>query len=345
MSDPIPFVSVVIPVLNEVDNVAPCIEALRAQDYPAERLEIRVADNGSTDGTQEALERLEVDYVHCPTRGRAHALNAALERARGEIVCTTDMSCRAAPDWISRVVADFADPRIGCVAGDIRMLDTNDDNAALRFQRRNHYMSPMWALTRRRPPFLPFADGANASFRREVFARIGPFEARFPKAADVEICYRMFVLSDYDLLFDWEAVLWEPAEPDLLSLLRQRMRMGLGWNLMVHKYPRLYAHSSPATPAGSLKNWYWGLRQQLAQINRLWGRSPEAEDARIRLLMGWVQAFSRYRTRKAVARMATPPEPVDDAAIQAFLKATPDIFSRVRVRGTPAFALPLSDQR
>ena len=53
----LPFASVIIPALNCAHEVDACIAALRAQDYPAERFEIIVVDNGSTDGTAERLER------------------------------------------------------------------------------------------------------------------------------------------------------------------------------------------------------------------------------------------------------------------------------------------------
>src|SRR4029079_17145761 len=108
--------------------------------------------------------------------------------AHGEIICTTDISCMPEPQWIAEIVSSFADPQIGCVAGEIKQLP-GPDNSAVRYQARTNYMSPMHALKRDRLPFLPFADGANASFRRQVFDQIGPFEETFYKGADVEICY------------------------------------------------------------------------------------------------------------------------------------------------------------
>lgn len=75
-----PFVSVVIPTLNSAHEVDACITALRAQDYPVSRFEIIVADNGSTDGSTERLEKLGVKVVVRLERGRSRALNAHREK-------------------------------------------------------------------------------------------------------------------------------------------------------------------------------------------------------------------------------------------------------------------------
>ena len=172
-------------------------------------------------------------------------MNTGVKAARGEIILTTDLSCRAVENWISTVVETFSDhPKAGCVAGDIKLLRMTE-GVVIDFQECNNYMSPMLALKRTTLPFMPFADGANASFRKCVFDEIGGFEESFLKAADVEICYRMFVLTDYTLVFNRSAIMWEPGEPSLRALLHQRFRMGIGWNLLQMKYPVLFETMRP----------------------------------------------------------------------------------------------------
>jgi cellulose synthase/poly-beta-1,6-N-acetylglucosamine synthase-like glycosyltransferase len=325
-SSSLPFVSVVIPTLNCRNDIDACLAALEKQDYPRDRFEVIVADNGSTDGTREHLEKTWVKLCLCPQRGRARALNAGLAVARGEIICTTDLSCLAAPDWISTVVSDFDNPEVGCVAGDIKLLKTGMSNRVIDFQERVNYMSPMLALNRQQLPFMPFADGASASFRKQVFDEIGGFEDSFIKAADVEICYRMFALTRYKILFDYRLMMWEPGEPTLGALLHQRYRMGIGWNLLRMKYPLLFAERSDS----SLKEVYWSFREKLGRfgnllvgnLGALFGQArDETYDANIRYLMSQIQAVGRLYGRWHLRSRGIQPIPVDSEAQKNLIAA------------------------
>lgn len=328
-----PLVSVIIPTLNCAHEVDACIAALRAQDYPASRFEVIVADNGSTDGTMEALQTLGVMTVVRPERGRSRALNTGLAASRGEIILTTDMGCVAQPDWISTVVACFADPEVGCVAGEIRMLPSGD-NMALRYQARNNYMSPLHALSRRKLPYLPFADGANASFRRAVFEEIGGFEESFFKGADVEICYRLLVMTGYKLVFCPDCVTEETGEPDLKALLRQRFRMGMSANLMRTRFPEFYAD---AQNSASLRQRYWWTRAKLASLG--WflagmarGDRNAVEDAIVRYLMGVAQSRgARYGVRY-LQQQPVQPKPLDPERLKEFTARLDRLAERVVLR-------------
>ena len=328
-----PFVSIVIPTLNCAHEVDACIAALRAQDYPASRFEIIVADNGSTDDSTVRLEKLGVKVVVQPERGRSRALNAGLAAARGEIILTTDMSCIARPDWISQIVACFEDPRVGCVGGEIEMIRSHD-NLALRYQARNGYMSPLHAAARRKIPFLPFADGANASFRRAVFEEIGGFEESFFKAADVEICYRLLVLTHYKILFCPDCVVEETGEPGLKALLRQRYRMGLGSSLMRVRFPEFYAGGENNN---TLKARYWSARENLTGLVRFFamlarGDRPAMEDAFVRYLMGLAQSLGVRHGGHHLQRQAVQPTPVDSERLKAFMARMDKLDERVLMK-------------
>jgi cellulose synthase/poly-beta-1,6-N-acetylglucosamine synthase-like glycosyltransferase len=331
----LPFVSVVVPALNCADDVEGFAASLRAQTYPADRFETIVVDNGSSDGTFERTQQAGLIALRRAERGRARALNTGISAARGEFVLTTDLSCRPESGWIARVVATFAAyPRVACVAGEIKMLRTVD-GAVIDFQQRANYMSPMLALNRTQLPFLPFADGANASFRRSLFDEIGGFEESFVKGADVEICYRMFVLTRHAIAFDRQAVVWEPGEPSLRALLHQRFRMGIGANLMRMKFPALYAASAPRR---SLRQRYWAARAavvgglQLLRLNALAlvGKDrAAAADADIRLMMTVAQRIGRVHGRRWLRREGVRPTPIDEVPLRDFLARAEGFGERV----------------
>jgi cellulose synthase/poly-beta-1,6-N-acetylglucosamine synthase-like glycosyltransferase len=318
-----------VPALNCAGDVDAFAESMSRQTYPRDRLEVIVADNGSSD---ETVARLEANGIRCVVRaerGRSRALNAGLNAARGEIICTTDISCRPHPDWVRHVVACFEDPAVGCVAGEIRLLATHA-NLAVRYQARSNYMSPMYAASRSALPFLPFADGANASFRRAVFEEAGPFDETFFKGADVEICYRMLVATRYKLVFCREAVVEEAGEPTLAALLKQRFRIGAGTHLLEAKYPEFYRR----TPrAGGLKRGYWRLLRGSSRLGYafLGGRNG-LEDAMVRTLLSWSQTLGRYYGRWYLRQRRTQPTPVEPGMLRRFVEEMGTLSERVIVR-------------
>lgn len=341
-SSTLPFVSVIVPALNCAEDVHGFAEAMRQQDYPADHFEIIVVDNGSSDDTFERARAAGMIALKREEKGRARALNTGIEAARGEFILTTDLSCRAEPYWIRAVVETFAaHPEAGCVAGEIKLLRATD-GAVVDFQERSNYMSPLLALNRTHLPFMPFADGANASFRKRVFDEIGGFEESFVKAADVEICYRMFVLTDYTLVFNRSALMWEPGEPSLRALLHQRFRMGIGWNLMRMKYPALYqANKRPFNP----RQMWWKVRSSASNaihlttlnLGLLFGRNREATiDANIRQLMSWAQWLGGHYGRWWLDSRGIHPEPVELEKLRQLMSKKDPLHGRVGLVEMPA---------
>ncbi len=338
----LPFVSIIVPALNCAEDVQGFAETMQRQDYPADRFEVIVVDNGSSDDTFGRCKAAGFIALQRNERGRARALNTGVKAARGEFVLTTDLSCRAEPYWIRAVVETFAaHPEASCVAGDIKMLRTTG-GLVIDFQERNNYMSPLLALTRTRLPFMPFADGANASFRKHLFDEIGGFEESFVKAADVEICCRMFLLTDHTLVFNRSALMWEPGEPSLRALLHQRFRMGIGWNLMQMKYPALYEVKKQALDPR--KTW-WKVRSRIITIlhlislnfGLLFGRNRETTiDADIRQLMNWSQGLGRHYGRWWLRKRGIRPEPLDTNMQHLFMLGSDSVAKRVAIVDIPA---------
>ena len=112
-----PLVTMVIPAYNEESQIRGAVEALLAQDYPADRRQILVVSDGSTDRTDAIVREYEprgVELVRLPTRsGKTAAENAARERIRGTIVVNTDASTRLHPEAVRSLVAHMADPTVG----------------------------------------------------------------------------------------------------------------------------------------------------------------------------------------------------------------------------------------
>lgn len=127
----LPFVSVIVAVRNEERNVRNRISNLLTQRYPNNRLEIVVASDGSTDGTNEILQeiirenrlRTEINEVklvsYQPCKGKSAAINEAVKIARGEILVFADARQRFDSDAVKKLVAALEDPSVGCVSGEL----------------------------------------------------------------------------------------------------------------------------------------------------------------------------------------------------------------------------------
>jgi cellulose synthase/poly-beta-1,6-N-acetylglucosamine synthase-like glycosyltransferase len=120
----LPSVSVIVAAYAEQDVIADRVANIRALDYPGDRVELIVACDGSPDETAARARDAGADVVlELPRGGKIRAQDAAVERASGEIVAFSDANVTWQPDALTRLVAPFADPRVGYVCGEVQLLD------------------------------------------------------------------------------------------------------------------------------------------------------------------------------------------------------------------------------
>ena len=125
----LPTVSLIVPAYDEEEVIAAKVANALALDYPRERLQVIVASDGSTDATAERARAAGVDLVlELPPGGKVAALNAAAERATGEVLAFSDANSSWEPGALRQLVAPFADPGVGYVCGQVRFLDAGGDN-------------------------------------------------------------------------------------------------------------------------------------------------------------------------------------------------------------------------
>ena len=134
----LPSVSVIVAAYAEERVIAARVANLRALDYPRERLELIVACDGSPDRTAERARSAGADVVlELPRGGKIRAQDAAVVRARGEIVAFSDANTSWERDALRALVAPFADPRVGYVCGEVRLVSergTNQEGLYWRYE-------------------------------------------------------------------------------------------------------------------------------------------------------------------------------------------------------------------
>lgn len=124
-----PALTVVVAAFNEAGRIRARVMDILAQEYPASGVSVIVVSDGSTDGTAAAaaLDDARVRVLALPeNRGKAVALNAAMALVNTELVVFTDARQMFAPLALRRLVAAFADPRVGAVSGELELRETVD---------------------------------------------------------------------------------------------------------------------------------------------------------------------------------------------------------------------------
>ena len=120
-----PAVSAIVAVHNGGEFVGAKLESILELDYPRELLQIIVVSDGSTDATESIVRGFAdrgVELLVLPRGGKATALNAGLAVASGEILFFTDVRQLLEPASLRHLVANFADPSVGAVSGEMRLV-------------------------------------------------------------------------------------------------------------------------------------------------------------------------------------------------------------------------------
>jgi glycosyltransferase involved in cell wall biosynthesis len=237
-----PFVSVAMPCLDEERFIEACIRSVQAQDYPAERIEILVADGGSRDATLAILGRLAAEdprirVLDNPERLQTVAMNRMIRAARGEVVARMDVHCEYAPSYLRKCVETLAATGADNVGGAQRA------RAGSRFQR---------ALVAALESSLGMGGAAYRSaaregevdtvflgaFRREVFERVGLFDPGAVTNEDAELNQRLLDAGGRIWLSPEIEVHYHPRE-SWPALARQYFRYGMGRARTLLKHRRL----------------------------------------------------------------------------------------------------------
>lgn len=130
-----PTLSITVPAFNEEHQIADAVESLLRLDYPADRRQILVVSDASTDRTDEIVRGYAdrgVELLRLPRRGgKGAAETAATPLLRGEIVVNTDASIRIRPDALRHLIARFQDPTVGLASGRDRSVSALESDANL----------------------------------------------------------------------------------------------------------------------------------------------------------------------------------------------------------------------
>jgi cellulose synthase/poly-beta-1,6-N-acetylglucosamine synthase-like glycosyltransferase len=224
-------VTVLLAVYNGEAFLRQKLESILALDYPKELLEVLVISDGSTDATDTIAGEFissSVRLLRVPRGGKAAALNAGIQQARGDILFFTDVRQRLAPDSLRHLVASLADPSVGSVTGELYIVtgdrqEETDMGLYWRYE--------VWARKQMSQIDSMFgATGCIYAMRRELVEPIPPDtltdDAVFPLSA---------FFKGYRMILDIDAKAYDLASP-LGSEFERRKRTLAGlWQTLVRR--------------------------------------------------------------------------------------------------------------
>ncbi len=201
-----PGVTALITVHNGEVFLREKLNSLLAQNYPADKLSILVVSDGSTDQTASIAReygRYSVELLELPRGGKAASLSAGISRVRSPIILFTDVRQVFDRDAVAHLAANFADPTVGAVTGELAFADDSGhgEQAAMDV----YWRYELWVRRRHSEIDSLFnTTGAIYAARREL---VQPIPAD-TLTDDAVIPLRIF-FQNYRVIFDPEAVAWD----------------------------------------------------------------------------------------------------------------------------------------
>lgn len=176
--DFLPLVSVLIAAYNEEKDIEWKVNETLAWDYPAERLQVLVASDASDDRTDDLVQGVRdprLTFVRMEKRGGKNlALNRLAQLARGEILFFTDANSHLEAPCLRRAIRHFADPRVGCVTGEMRYVRDESDPTFGGGERAYWGYESLVKVLESRVGSVLVCVGSVFALRRSLFAPLQP---------------------------------------------------------------------------------------------------------------------------------------------------------------------------
>ena len=242
--DKLPTVSIIVPVKNEERVVGRLLNALLSLDYPPEKKEIIVVDDGSVDRTVEICEKYvkrnptHVRMLHkSVSNGKPAALNHALKHAKGDIIVTFDADNVPGSDVLLEAVRYFEDHSVAGVQGTVCAINA-DENMLTKFISYEEAVR-FEAYIRGKDVLRLFVNlaGTCQFIRRDVLEEVGGWNEE-SLTEDMEVSVRLMERG-YKIRYAPEARSWQEHPAKLRQLLGQRIRWCRGNMEIAWRYGKL----------------------------------------------------------------------------------------------------------
>jgi GT2 family glycosyltransferase len=227
MKQDTPFFSVIVPTYERPAQLAACLRALARQEYPLERFEVIIVDDGSARSPRKILdqfrESLDLQLLEQKNTGPAGARNFGATRARGQFLAFTDDDCAPEANWLRALACSFAVNPDSIVGG--RTVNALPHN--LYAETSQAIIEVVYAHFNADPDDARFFASNNFAVSAERFRLMRGFDESFITSEDREICAR-WRARGWRLSYAPEAIVHHAHDLTLRTLWRQHFGYGRG---------------------------------------------------------------------------------------------------------------------
>ncbi len=229
----LPYCSIIIPTYNRPQPLAACLAALERLDYPRDRFEVIIVDDGSNISLEAAFvsrEILNLMLITQTNSGPATARNAGAQVARGTVLAFTDDDCQPAADWLKTlvhyIVNQTSDNTMSCAVGGQTFNALPQNCYSTASQALVEYF---YSQTNAVPADAGFFTSNNLALSTADFQAIGGFDETFPLAAaeDREFCHR-WRDKGHRLIYAPNAIVYHAHDLTFKSFCQQQFNYGRG---------------------------------------------------------------------------------------------------------------------
>ncbi len=232
-----PTVSILIPAYNEGETIKATIQSLHQLNYPQNKLQIIVIDDGSTDNTyQQANKFKNILVLRQTNKGKGAALNYGLQHAKGEFVSCLDADSYMCPDSLKQLIPHFVDKRMGAVICAIRAKNT--ERILEKLQRLEYIFAAFMRKLMSMVNTLYITPGVLSTYRTSVLKQLEGFdENRNNLTEDFEIALHLHS-EGYKIKIETKSIGYTNVPQTLHAHYNQRVRWyrGFIYNTFKYKY-------------------------------------------------------------------------------------------------------------
>ena len=230
VADPLPGVTILIPVRNEEDNILTCLQSIKDNDYPKDKYEILLIDDHSTDSTvlkaiDCSISNLKIISLPANKTGKKAAISEGLSMAGFDFVLCTDGDCRAGSQWIKSHASNYYDSRK--YLNTATVLPEEDGSILADFQWMDFAMTMAVTSCGISRDLFFLANGANMSYKPSVAAGLKDSRGQeYASGDDIFLVQAMAGKFSGSIGFikDKQALVTTKAEKTWADFLRQRTR-------------------------------------------------------------------------------------------------------------------------
>ena len=236
----LPKVSVIVPAFNEEDTIEDTIKSLLNLDYPKEKLDIYIIDDGSSDKTYEVSKKFAADNVfvyHKENGGKASALNFALKKADSEFVASLDADSFVSPDALKKMIGYFNSESVMAVTPSLKVYKAR---TILQKVQRIEYLFGIFL--RKVFAFLGcihVTPGPFTVYRKSFFINHGGYDEN-NLTEDIEVALRI-QHHQYVIENSVNASVYTVSPTKWKTLLKQRLRWYVGFTENVIRYKHIFS--------------------------------------------------------------------------------------------------------